>query len=221
MFTVVCKFLLHCLSLIKYNYLPSVHGGTSRYVKVRQFHTHPHTHTQTAEPQAKISDLTAGVLTTVNNECGDDCMLLSSQITNAQLDCTTSNVAVYRATLDVTNGENCTQLIAILQDWISTSPSLVVQSVRIRIASYCEVEFESVDIQSDCMNPSDNGTRPTTGTQATEQTPSGESEGVQLSMIEIIAVSAVGGGVALLLILTLLIICCVFIVRISRISKTR
>ena len=101
-------------------------------------------------------------------------MLLSSQITNAQLDCTTSNVAVYRATLDVTNGENCTQLIAILQDWISTSPSLVVQSVRIRIASYCEVEF---DIQSDCMNPSDNGTRPTTGTQATEQTPSGESEG--------------------------------------------
>ncbi|XP_064397056.1 sushi, von Willebrand factor type A, EGF and pentraxin domain-containing protein 1-like isoform X3 [Halichondria panicea] len=175
----------------------------------------------TAEPQAKTSDLTAGVLTTVNNECGDDCMLLSSQITNAQLDCTTSNLAVYRATLDVTNGENCTQLIAILQDWISTSPSLVVQSVRIRIASYCEVEFESFDIQSDCMNPSDNGTRPTTGTQATEQTPSGESEGVQLSMIEIIAVSAVGGGVALLLILTLLIICCVFIVRISRISKTR
>ncbi len=149
-------------------------------------------------------------------------MLLSSQISNAQLDCTTSNVAVYRATLNVTNGENCTQIVAILQDWISTSPSLVVQSVRIRIASYCEVELETFDTQSDCINPSDNGTRPpTTSAQGTKETPSGESQGVQLSMTEIIAVSAVGGGVALLLILILLIICCVFLVRISRISKTQ
>lgn len=148
-------------------------------------------------------------------------MLLSSQISNAQLDCTTSNVAVYRATLNVTNGENCTQIVAILQDWISTSRSLVVQSVRIRIASYCEVEFETFDTQSDCINPSDNGTRPTIGAQATKETPSGESQGVQLSITEIIAVSAVGGGVALLLILILLIICCVFLVRISRISKTQ
>ncbi len=174
---------------------------------------------QDVSPRLLISGLTDSLLTAVNTECGDDCMLLPSQITNAELDCTVSNVAVYRATLDVTNGENCTQIISVLGDWISTSPSLVVNSIRLRIASYCDVEFESFDIQSDCVEPSNNGTQPTADTQTTSDTTNTSGDGIQLTMTEIIALAAVGGGVGLLLILTVLIICCVFIVRISRINK--
>ena len=155
----------------------------------------------------------------VNDECQDDCQLLPSQITNAQLDCTIADVIVYRATIDVTNGENCTQLIDILSDWISNNPSIPVLGRTGRIASYCEVEFESFDIPSDCVDPLDNRTRPTVDTQAT----SGVTEsgtGLQLTMEELIAVSAVGGGVGLMLFLAILVICCVFCVRISRLMKS-
>lgn len=146
-------------------------------------------------------------------------MLLPSQITNTELDCTVSNTAVYRATLNVTNGENCSQIISVLGEWISTSPSVVVESIRLRIASYCDVEFESFDIQTDCVDPFNNNTGPATTAQTTDEVTGNGGEGIQLTMIEIIAVSTVGGLVGLLLILTLLVICCVFVVRISRISK--
>ena len=104
---------------------------------------HEHAHTQVDNAPAKISDITTGVLTVVNTQCEENCLLLQSQITNAALDCTIADVAVYKATIDITNGENCTQLIDILSDWVSTSPSLVVQAARLRIAPYCEVVFES------------------------------------------------------------------------------
>lgn len=169
--------------------------------------------TQTIDTQAIISDIRVEVLTTVNKICQDECQLLPSHITNPQLDCTINNVAVYRATIDVNNGENCTQFITILRDWVATGPSFIAQAVRIRIASYCEVEFASFDDRNDCVDPSDNNTT------TTEATSPSSGPGVGLTMEEIITVSVVGGVVGLLLILTLLVICCVFIVRISRVGK--
>jgi len=88
-------------------------------------------------------------------------------------------------------------------------PSITVNGVRLRIAPYCEVSFESFEVQSDCSNP--NVTAVTTPTAP----PPGPA--IELSTEELIAVSAVGGAVGLLLIAAVFIICCVFAVRISRI----
>lgn len=157
-----------------------------------------------------MTDLTEIVTKVINDECDEECGLVQSQITRTELSCTIENTAAYRAALDIDTGENCTQLISILGDWIRQNPSVLVQQSRLRIAPYCDVEFESFEVPSDCVRPTENSTGTTTTHMAFTDNTFG------LTKIELIIVAAIGGGIGLLVIIAVLVVCCVIAVKVCR-----
>lgn len=130
-----------------------------------------------------------------------DCSLPPSHVYANEFSCSQNGAhdVIYRAKLNGVEAGDCANLTSYLQEWIDKETSISIQGNRLKIDSSCDLEIDSLMIQSACVI----GETPPTTTTSTSATSDSLS-------IEIIIGAAVAGLIIIILLLLLiLVICCI------------
>ena len=124
-------------------------------------------------------------------QCGFSLQNFIDFETKSELQCfdDSPNAITFRAELGGTAGANSSQIIFYLEQWITTSPTLVVKESRLAVDSMCNVEINHFN-DTECRN------------EPTEKTP-----------IVAVVVGGATGGVLMLLIIAVGTITVIFILK--------
>ena len=110
---------------------------------------------QHAERREALRQITTAVLQQLISSCTDCNDIIDMQ----SLDCGSESVIIYRARLEGTSQRDSNSFINLIEDWVTSGPSLIVTELLMTVDSRCTVVISSLSDHGDCIANSTNSNK--------------------------------------------------------------
>ena len=108
---------------------------------IHEIHLFPHL--QTEKAASLENAIQSAIISVIENSC--DCTFPASNIVPGQFTCLmTTTQATYRSTISGTVGNNVTQLLATLQDWVASGPVIKLDWLLLHVSPACPIHIASM-----------------------------------------------------------------------------